>query len=117
MLLLLLQEVQLRRAGNADGDVKVIAPVTLSSFLEASLTAQLALGSRRPGRAQQQQRGRQQQQQGSRPAPQQQQQQEEESQGDQEPAADSALEQQHQPQQQQQREEEARRCEPDVGGQ
>jgi hypothetical protein len=66
------QEVHLRRAGNADGDVKVIAPVTLSSFLEASLTAQLALSSRPAaarrgagggGRAGSRQQGRGQQQQ------------------------------------------------------
>lgn len=63
MTLLCLQEVQLRRAGNAEGDVKVIAPVTLSSFLEASLTAQLALSSRRSRGGQQQRRQRNSQQQ------------------------------------------------------
>ncbi len=41
------QEVHLRRAADADGGVRVLAPVQLSSFLEASLTAQLAL-SRNP---------------------------------------------------------------------
>lgn len=51
-----LQEVHLQRAANADGDVRVLAPVTLSSFLEASLTAQRALAGRRPRRQQQQQR-------------------------------------------------------------
>jgi hypothetical protein len=57
-----LQEVHLRRAANEEGHVKVLGPVSLSSFLEASLTAQRAL-SRRPAapQRQQQQRGQGQQ--------------------------------------------------------
>lgn len=56
-MMMCLQEVQLQRAANADGEVRVLGPVKLSSFLEASLTAQRALTRRPQQRQQQQQRG------------------------------------------------------------
>ncbi|KAF8058445.1 hypothetical protein HT031_005569 [Scenedesmus sp. PABB004] len=58
-----LEEVHLRRADNADGEVRVLAPVKLSSFLEGSALAQLAL-SRRPPAAQARGRSQAQQAQG-----------------------------------------------------
>uniref|UniRef100_A0A383WCS5 RING-type E3 ubiquitin transferase n=1 Tax=Tetradesmus obliquus TaxID=3088 RepID=A0A383WCS5_TETOB len=66
-----LEEVQLRRAANDEGQVRVLGPVQLSSFLEASLTAQRAFSSAAPQRQQQQQqqqgRGREQRQQQQEP--------------------------------------------------